>query len=166
MTRITQQLVNQRRPGGTARGHSDAHESRPTGARDRGRSTRLIPVKIFLTLGLSACAGQSIPDGPATRPAAQATISAQSKLWLYTPFAGNVLGATIESVDGSKVNARTSKVSISPGVHKLSVTCIGPGISNTQELTVHVIAGGQYKLVGVYGGPESCESLFELKSRR
>jgi hypothetical protein len=65
--------------------------------------------------------------------------------------------ASIDSVDGQKTKASASKVVVSPGHHKLTVTCRWGFVHRTLELEVDAKAGGKYSAGLQYGGgSESC----------
>jgi len=116
---------------------------------------------------LPACATQNINSSSASTPSAQATISADSKAWSFSLLPGSFIAVTINNVDGEKVGAGTSKVSIDPGNHKISVTCHAVGAENTQELSVDTLAGAHYQLSALVGGNTSvpCTSILEQKSK-
>jgi hypothetical protein len=115
---------------------------------------------------LTACATQNINQSSGSTPETQATIFAQSKAWSYALVPGNFIGVTIESVDGLKIKSGTYKVSVDPGIHKVSVTCRAMGLFNTQELDVDAAAGARYEVVAAVGGPEHCISVVEQKMKK
>jgi hypothetical protein len=125
----------------------------------------LLPVVAAIIL--PTCATQTINSSGASTPSAQATISADSKVWSFSLLPGSFIAATINSVDGQKVGAGTSKVSVDPGTHKISVTCHAVGAENTQELSVDAVAGARYRLSALVGGNTSvpCTSMVEQKSK-
>jgi hypothetical protein len=98
---------------------------------------------------LPACATQNINSSSAST---QATISADSKVWAFSFLPGSFIAATIDSVDGQKVGSGTSKVSVDPGVHKISVTCHAAGAENTEEIRVYAFAGAHYQVSALAGG--------------
>lgn len=116
---------------------------------------------------LPACATQTINSSSASTPSAQATISADSKMWSFSLLRGSFIAVTINSVDGQKVDSGTSKVSVDPGTHKISVTCHAVGAENTEELSVDAVAGAHYQLSALVGGNRSvpCTSIMERKSK-
>jgi hypothetical protein len=116
---------------------------------------------------LPACATQNINSSGASTPSAQATISADSKVWSFSFLPGGFIAVTINNVDGQKVGAGTSKVSVDPGTHQISVTCHAVGAENTQELNVDALAGAHYQLSALVGGNTSvpCTSIVEQKSK-
>jgi hypothetical protein len=116
---------------------------------------------------LPACATQAINSSSASTPSAQAIISADSKVWSFSLLPGSFIAVTLNSVDGQKVGSGTSKVSVDPGAHKISVTCHAVGAENTQELIVDAVAGARYQLSALVGGNASvpCTSIVEQKSK-
>ena len=136
---------------------------------DFGKSTLrsikcLLPV--FAAIVLPACATQNIDSSSASNastPSAQATISADSKVWAFSFLPGSFIAVTINSVDGQKVGSGTSKVSVDPGAHKISVTCHAVGAENTEEISVNTFAGAHYRLSASVGGnsPVPCTSIVE-----
>ena len=125
----------------------------------------LLPVVAAIIL--PACATQNINSSSASSPSAQATISADSKVWAFSFLPGSFIAVTINSVDGQKVGSGTSKVSVDPGAHKISVTCHAVGAENTQEVSVDALAGAHYRLSALVGGNTSvpCTSIVEQKSK-
>jgi hypothetical protein len=116
---------------------------------------------IFLT----ACATESVnPSG--TPVGNQATISADSKASSFIPVLGMDIAATINSVDGKAIGAGTSKVSVDPGIHTISLTCQAVGASNTEEVDLNVLPQAQYQARPLVGGqgPVPCISLIYRKS--
>jgi hypothetical protein len=113
---------------------------------------------------LPACATQNINSGSA---GTQAIISADSKVWAFSFLPGSFIAVTINSVDGLKVGSGTSKVSVDPGAHKISVTCHAVGAENTEEITVNVFAGAHYQLSALVGGNTAvpCTSIVQRKSK-
>ena len=126
----------------------------------------LLPV-VAATM-LPACAAQNIDSSSGSMPSANATISADSKVWSFSLLPGSFIAVTIDSVDGQKVGSGTSKVSVDPGIHKISVTCHAVGAENTEELSVDAVAGAHYQLSALVGGNRSvpCTSIMERKSKR
>jgi hypothetical protein len=116
---------------------------------------------------LPACATQNIDSSSASTPSTKATISADSKAWSSSFLPGSFIAVTINSADGQPVSSGTSKVSVDPGIHKISVTCHAMGAENTQELSVEAVAGAHYQLSALVGGngPARCTSIIELKSK-
>jgi hypothetical protein len=116
---------------------------------------------------LPACATQAINSSSPSTLSAQATISADSKVWAFSLLPGSFIAVTINSVDGQMVSSGTSKVSVDPGAHKISVTCHAIGAENTQELDVDALAGAHYQLSALVGGnrPVPCTSIVEQKSK-
>jgi hypothetical protein len=116
---------------------------------------------------MPACATQNIGSSGASTPSAQATISADSKVWSVSLLPGSSIAVTINSVDGQKVGSGTSKVSVDPGTHKISATCHAVGAENTQELSVDARPGAHYQLSAIVGGNASvpCTSIVEQKSK-
>jgi len=116
---------------------------------------------------LPACATQNINSSGASTPSAQATISADSKVWAFSFLPGSFIAVTINSVDGKKVGSGTSKVSVDPGAHKISVTCHAVGAENTEEFIVNAFAGARYQLSALVGGNTSvpCTSIVRRKSK-
>jgi uncharacterized lipoprotein YmbA len=129
------------------------------------RMARILPVMAAVIL--AACASQNINSNSASTPSAQATISADSKVWSFSLLPGSFIAVTINDVDGQKVGSGTSKVSVDPGTHKISVTCHAVGAENTQELSVDARAGAHYQLSALVGGNTSvpCTSIVEQKSK-
>jgi hypothetical protein len=130
------------------------------------RIERLLP--IVAAAILPACATQDINSSSASTPSTQATISADSKVWAFSFLPGSFITVTIDSVDGQKVSSGTSKVSVDPGAHKISVTCHAVGAENTEEFTVYAFAGAHYQLSALVGGNTSvpCTSIVQRKSIR
>jgi hypothetical protein len=116
---------------------------------------------------LPACATQNINSGSASTPSTQAIISADSKVWAFSFLPGSFIAVTIDSVDGQKVGSGTSKVSVDPGAHKISVTCHAVGAENTEEISVYAFAGAHYQLSALVGGITSvpCTSIVQRKSK-
>jgi hypothetical protein len=116
---------------------------------------------------LSACATENINSSGASTLSTQATISADSKMWAFSFLPGSFIAVTINSVDGLKVGSGTSKVSVDPGAHKISVTCYAVGAENTEEITVNVFAGVRYQLSALVGGDTSvpCTSIVRRRSK-
>jgi hypothetical protein len=125
----------------------------------------LLPVVVAVIL--SACATENINSSSASTLSTQATISADSKMWAFSFLPGSFIAVTINSVDGLKVGSGTSKVSVDPGAHKISVTCHAVGAENTEEITVNVFAGAHYQLSALVGGNTSvpCTSIVQRKSK-
>ena len=114
----------------------------------------LIPVCACVVL--QGCATESLGAAPAGPVRDAATISASSRFWTKIPDAMTAV-ASINSVDGQKTKANTSKVLVSPGHHTLSVTCRWGFVNNTQNLEVDAKAGAHYELDTVFsGGSGSC----------
>jgi hypothetical protein len=122
---------------------------------------------VLAAIVLPACATQNINSSSASPPSTQATISADSKVWAFSFLPGSFIAVTINSVDGQKVNSGTSKVSVDPGAHKISVTCHAVGAENTEEINVNALAGAHYQLSALVGGNGSapCSSIVEQKSK-
>jgi hypothetical protein len=116
---------------------------------------------------LPACATQNINSSNANAPSTQATISADSKVWAFSFLPGSFIAVTIDSVDGQKVGSGTSRVSVDPGGHKISVTCHSVGAENTEEINVYAFAGAHYQLSALVGGNASvpCTSIVQRKSK-
>jgi hypothetical protein len=116
---------------------------------------------------LTACATQNLNPSSAGTSSTQATISADSKVWAFSFLPGSFIAVTINSVDGQKVGSGTSKVSVDPGAHKISVTCHAVGAENTEEISVNAFAGAHYQLSALVGGNGSvpCTSIVERKSK-
>jgi hypothetical protein len=116
---------------------------------------------------LPACATQSIISSGASTSNTQATISADSKVWAFSFLPGSFITVTIDTVDGQKVGSGTSKVSVDPGAHKISVTCHAVGAENTEEFAVYAFAGAHYQLSALVGGNTSvpCTSIVRRKSK-
>jgi hypothetical protein len=74
---------------------------------------------------------------------------------------------TIDSVDGQKVGSGTYKVSIEPGIHKISVTCHVTGAENTEEINVNALARAHYQASAIVGGNGlvPCTSVIVRKSK-
>jgi len=125
----------------------------------------LLPVVAAIIL--PACATQAINSGSPSTQRAPATISADSKVWAFSFLPGSFIAVTIDSVDGQKVGSGTSKVSVDPGAHKISVTCHAVGAENTEEITVNAFAGAHYQLSALVGGNTSvpCTSIVQRKSK-
>jgi hypothetical protein len=125
----------------------------------------LLPVVAAVIL--SACATENINSSSASTPSTQAIISADSKVWAFSFLPGSFIAVTIDSVDGQKVGSGTSKVSVDPGAHKLSVTCHAVGAENTEEISVYAFAGAHYQASALVGGNTSvpCTSIVQRKSR-
>jgi hypothetical protein len=124
----------------------------------------LTVVAAFVVAG---CATQTINPSGTNTPATQATISADSKAGSFILVPGNFIGVTIQNVDGVKVGAGTSQVSVDPGKHIISVTCRAVGAESSQELSVDAVAGAHYHVVALVGGNQQvpCTSLVEQKSK-
>jgi hypothetical protein len=122
---------------------------------------------VVAAIFLSACATQNINADSGSSPGTLATISADSKAWSFIPIPGNFIGVTIESVDGKKLGPGTSKVSVDPGSHTITVTCRAVGAENSQDLSVDAVAGAHYHLSALVGGnrPVPCTSILEQKSK-
>jgi hypothetical protein len=135
-----------------------------------GELTLRLEIKSLLPLVvaviLPGCATQSINSSSASGPSAQATISAESKVWAFSFLPGSFIAVTINSVDGQKVGSGNSKVSVDPGAHKVSVTCHAVGAENTEEISVNAVSGAHYQLSALVGGNRSlpCTSIVEQKS--
>jgi hypothetical protein len=130
------------------------------------RIKRLLPAVVAVIL--AACATENINSSSASTPGTQATIFADSKVWAFSFLPGSFIAVTIESVDGQKVGSGTFKVSVDPGVHKISVTCHSVGAENTEEIGVYAFAGARYQLSALVGGGTSvpCNSILQRKSKR
>ena len=118
-----------------------------------------------LTLGFCAivqgCATEAVGGAASNAESQSATISASSRFWRSIPDAMTA-AASIDSVDGQKTKSSTSKVSVSPGHHTLSVTCRWGFVHNTQNLEVDARAGAHYDLgVVLGGGSSSCGVALE-----
>ena len=87
-------------------------------------------------------------------------------MWAFSFLPGSFIAVTIDSVDGQKVGSGTSKVSVGPGAHKISVTCHAVGVENTEEICVYALAGAHYQVSALVGGGSSCTSIVEKKSKR
>jgi len=116
---------------------------------------------------LSACATENINSGGGSTPSTRATISADSKVWAFSFLPGSFITVTFDTVDGQKVGSGTSKVSVDPGAHKISVTCHAVGAENTEEISVYALAGAHYQLSALVGGNASvpCTSIVQRKSK-
>ena len=127
-------------------------------------SARAALLPVVAAVILPACATQNINSSSA---GTQATISADSKVWAFSFLPGSFIAVTIDSVDGQKVGSGTSKVSVNPGAHKISVTCHAVGAENTEEFSVYAFAGAHYKLSALVGGNTSvpCTSIMQRKSK-
>jgi hypothetical protein len=125
----------------------------------------LLPVVVAIIL--PACATQNVNSSSSSTPSTQATISADSKVWAFSLLPGSFIAVTIDGVDGQKVGSGTSKVSVDPGAHKVSVTCHAVGAENTEEISVNAVAGAHYQLSALVGGNRSvpCTSIVEQKSK-
>jgi hypothetical protein len=136
-----------------------------------GRISLAFPIKCLLlavaAVILPACATENINSSSAGTPSTQATISADSKVWAFSFLPGSFIAVTIDSVDGQKVGSGTSKVSVDPGAHKISVTCHAVGAENTEEISVYAFAGAHYQLSALVGGnrPVPCTSIVQRKSK-
>jgi hypothetical protein len=69
---------------------------------------------IVATIVSPAFATQTVNPSDGSSGGNQATISADSKVWSHSLFPGSQVGVTIDTVDGQKVGAGTSKVSVDP----------------------------------------------------
>jgi hypothetical protein len=129
------------------------------------RFERLLPA--LAAIVLPACATQNINSSGARAPSAQATISADSKVWAFSFLPGSFITVTINSVDGQKVGSGTYTVSVDPGAHTISVTCHAVGAENTEEISVNAFAGAHYQLSALVGGNTSvpCSSVVQRKSK-
>jgi hypothetical protein len=129
------------------------------------RTKCLLPV--VAAMGLPACATQNMNSNGASPPGKQATISADSKVWALSFLPGSFIAVTIDSVDGQKVGSGTYKVSVEPGIHKISVTCHAIGAENTEEINVNALAGAHYQASAVVGGNGlvPCTSVVVRKSK-
>ena len=138
----------------------------------RGRSASPLDAKVcfmrlhvqtaFLVLlleTLASCATQSIDAAGPVDPSTAATISADSAL----NFLPSVV-VVIKEVDGVPVQSTVSKVTVSPGHHKLAVTCqwLSGNVPAVYPQTLELDAAphGKYQLgvkVSRSGGP--CEAV-------
>jgi hypothetical protein len=75
------------------------------------------------------------------------------------------IGSTIDSVDGKPIGAGTRKVSVEPGTHIISLTCLAIGVANTEEVEFNVLAGADYQTSALIGGrqPVACTSVIRRK---
>ncbi len=123
----------------------------------RGRVIALVVVVPFI----GACATQSIGDSGTADPAKVATISASSKL-NFLPS----LVVVIEDVDGVKVSAATSRVTVAPGPHTLTVSCtsLETAASHTHKLEINAEAGAKYHLLTMIDGSANpCTAVVEKR---
>lgn len=114
---------------------------------------------------LSAFATQNVTassEGPVVN---QATLSANSKVSSTIPLFGMDIAATIDKVDGNAIGAGTSKVSLDPGTHTITLICHAVGSTNTEELELNVLAGAHYQASALVGGQRvvPCTSIVQLK---
>jgi hypothetical protein len=121
---------------------------------------------IATAIALSACSTQHI-NADRANTAGEATITAESKAWSIIAIPGNAISASIDSVDGFKINMGTSEVSIDPGPHKIQVTCHVIGSDHTQVLDVSIVAAGHYKLyTRLEERPDICSTRILLSKEK
>jgi hypothetical protein len=112
---------------------------------------------IILSGTLASCATQSITARGPVDPSTAATISADSALNFLPPVV-----VVMKEVDGVPVQSSVSKVTVSPGHHKLAVTCqwLNGPVAYPQTLELDAAPHGRYQLgvkVSRSGGP--CEAV-------
>ena len=140
----------------------------------RGRSTSPLDAKVYsilmtpyvylraallvvLTQAVAACATENLSSSGGADSAAAATISADSEFNFLPSMA-----VVMKEVDGVAIQKSTTRVSVSPGHHKLVVRCevITAAQAYTQTLEVDVVPKGTYRLgVKVRGSAGPCEAV-------
>jgi hypothetical protein len=126
---------------------------------NRRASTFLAATALLALASNSASPNDELP------PVKSATISADSKILSRIPLPGMGVGSTIDTVDGKPIGAGTRKVSIEPGTHTISLTCVAIGATNTEEVEFNVVAGADYQATALIGGrqPVPCTSVVRRK---
>ena len=137
----------------------------------RGRSTRALDSHMMRSLfhlaasigivcfALSGCATEAVGTVAPEAGSDSATFYANARAWRIVPDAMTA-AVSIDSVDGLKTKASASKVIVSPGHHKLTVTCRYGFDHRTVELDVDAKAGGKYAVGVEFGGRSgSCTPL-------
>ena len=120
---------------------------------------RFLPATLVLVFSqtISSCATESIGGSAAVDPSNAATISGDSEFNFLPGMA-----VVINEVDDVPVKKTVTRVSVSPGHHKLVVRCevINAGQVYVQTLEVDVVPKGTYRLgirVGQSAGP--CQAV-------
>jgi len=103
---------------------------------------------------LQGCATESLGTAPAGSNGDAATIYASSRLWTRVPDAMTA-AASINSVDGQKTKANTTKVLVPPGHHTVSAMCRYGVSYHTQDLELDAKPGARYALTAVLKGVSS-----------
>ena len=106
---------------------------------------------------VSGCASESLGTNSVDSSGELATIFANSRIWRWVPDAMTA-AASINSVDGQKTKANTTKVTVHPGHHVLSVTCRYGVSYKTEELQVEAKPGAKYG-VGAELSGGSCQPI-------
>ena len=112
-------------------------------------------VVLLFSQAIASCATQSI--GAAVDSSNAATISGDSEFNFLFPMA-----VVMKEVDGVPIQKSTTRVSLSPGHHKLVVRCevISAARVYTQTLEVDLVPKGAYQLgVRVTGSVGPCEAV-------
>jgi hypothetical protein len=112
---------------------------------------------VVMSLAAASCATESINASGQGDPIDAATISADS-VFNFLP----AMVVVMKEVDGVPIQTSVTKVSVSPGHHKLVVTCqvTSTPQAHTQTLEVDVVPRGTYHLgikVGQNAGP--CDAV-------
>jgi hypothetical protein len=112
---------------------------------------------VVLSQAAASCATESMSASGPVDPGDAATISADS-VFNFLP----AMVVVIKEVDGVPVQSTVTKVSVSPGHHKLVVTCqvTSTPQAHIQTLEVDVMPKGSYRL-GVKVGPTAgpCDAV-------
>jgi hypothetical protein len=118
-----------------------------------------VSLLIVLSQAVVSCATQSIDPTGVVDPSNAATISADSEWNFLLPPATAVV---MKEVDGVPVKGTVTKVSVSPGHHKLEVRCelINAARSYDQTLEIDALPKAKYILgVKVGGSAGPCEAV-------
>jgi hypothetical protein len=112
---------------------------------------------LLFSQAIASCATESIGASAAVDPSNAATISGDSE-FNFLP----AMAVVIKEVDGVPVQKTVTRVSVSPGHHKLVVRCevINAARYYMQTLEVDVVPKGTYRLgvkVGQSAGP--CQAV-------
>ena len=122
---------------------------------------RVVALAVIGTLP-GACATQSIVTPETTDSSKVATISASSKFNFLPSMA-----VWIEDVDGVKVSASTSRVTVAPGHHTLTVSCnsLETAAAHRHKLEIDAEAGAKYQLyIKIDQTAYPCTAAVEKKS--
>lgn len=108
---------------------------------------------------IGGCATESVGTAVSKTDGESAVVYANSRAWRIIPDAMTA-AASIDSVDGQKTKASSSKVIVSPRHHKLTVTCRWGFVHRTVDLELDAKAGGRYAVGLQYGGgSDSCTPM-------